>query len=91
MWIESGVAAGPWDVGGGWLSWAAACKAKRPDWAQRESLGGADLAWEGQRVRIRGAKGGGGFKVTLSGFRDLRESSLSLMNSGLSLFTWLFW
>lgn len=72
MWIESGVAAGPSDAGGGWLSWMAACKAKPPYWAQRESLGIADLAWEGQRVRRRAAKGGGGCKATLSGFGDLR-------------------
>lgn len=36
MWIESEVAAGPPDAGGGWPGWVAASKAKRPDWAQRE-------------------------------------------------------
>lgn len=53
MWIESEVATGPPDAGGGWPGWVAASKAKQPAWAQREQCGAREpgLGWaEGEKT-----------------------------------------
>lgn len=94
MWIESEVAAGPPDAGGGWPGWVAASKAKRRDWAQREQRRACEpgLGWaEGEKTR---SEGWGRLQSDLFGVPgDLRAHLVEFNELSVRwplLFTWLF-